>query len=88
MGTNKTLLDKSKKSHRCIEYQYKLAVITKNDSRDTYGIAVQDVCNAETLCVKELGTDKEQILSIIEVLNDYRVPFVHFLDVVSDILNE
>ena len=60
----------------------------QNDSEDIYGIAAQDAREDKMLCIKEIGYDKELALSILCVLNNYRVPFVHFLDVVNDLMNE
>ena len=67
--------------------EYTLVLIAKNDSEDVYGIAAQD-SNDDAFCVKELGSDKELAASIVDTLNYHRVPYVHFLDIVNDLINE
>lgn len=68
--------------------EYKLAVLAKNDLQDAFGIAVQDDCDPDVLYIREIGTDKELVLSIIDTLNAYRVSPVHFQDVISDLTNK
>lgn len=68
--------------------EYKLAVIAKSESQEAYGIAVQDDFDPKTLHIKEIGIDKNLALSIIDTLNNYRIPIAHFLDVISDLMNE
>ena len=68
--------------------EYTPVVVAKNDSEDTYGIAAQDTRENKLLCIKEIGTDKELTISIVDILNHHRVPYVHFLDVVDDLMNE
>ena len=71
-----------------VKCKYKLVVIDKTHSKNTYGIAAQDLCENNDLCIKEIGNDKELALSIIDILNNYNVPYVHFLDVINDLMNE
>ena len=68
--------------------EYSVVEVAKSDSEKAYGIAAQDAREDKMLCIKEIGYDKELALSILCVLNNYRVPFVHFLDVVNDLMNE
>ena len=68
--------------------EYKLAVIAKSESQEAYGIAVEDDCNPNALRIKEVGVDKDLTLSIIDTLNNYRIPSAHFLDIISDLMNE
>ena len=84
----KISLVKSKVSSDSSVQEYRLVVISKNESYETYGIALQDDHDPNALCLKEIGTNKELVLSIVETLNKHRVPSVHFLDVVSDLMNE
>ena len=72
----------------CIECEYIPVVIVKNGSENAYGIAVHGTRENKLLCVKEIGTDKELALSIVDTLNKYTVPYVHFLDIVNDMMNE
>ncbi len=67
--------------------EYRLVVIAKAGSENAYGIAVQDA-REDNVCIKEIGADKELVLSIVDILNNYRVPYVHFLDVINDLMNE
>ena len=71
-----------------IGYEYTLVVIAKNDLDNTYGIAAQDAHEDNLLCIKEIGTDKELALSIVDILNHHKVSYVHFFDVVNDLINE
>ena len=86
MDTNKSTLARidSLKAN----YEYNLVVINKTESKKTYGITAHNSCEDNELCIKEIGTDKELALSILEILNNYKVPFVHFPDVVNDLMNE
>jgi len=68
--------------------EYSLAVITKTDSENAYGIAVHDAYEHNVICIKEIGTDKDLALSIVDILNKYRIPQVHFLDVINDLMNK
>ena len=68
--------------------EYFPVVIEKSDSEKVYGIAAQNRYDNKLLSVKEIGADKERTVSIIDTLNGYRVPYVHFLDVVNDLMNE
>jgi|GEM_PF-5356273 len=68
--------------------KYRLAVIAKAGVENAYGIAVQDASEDNMLCIKEIGADKSLALSFVDVLNNYRVPFVHFLDVINDLMND
>ena len=86
METNKSTL--SRIASLEVGCEYNLVVITKTDSENAYGISAQDSYEEHELCIKEIGTDKEFALSIIDILNNYRVPYVHFLDVVNDLMNE
>lgn len=88
METMKSTFEKSKVSSLGFKYEYIVAVITKADSSDTYGIAVRDICSQNELCIREIGADKELVLSIVDTLNNFKVPYVHFLDVISDLINE
>lgn len=67
--------------------EYRLVVIAKAGSESAYGIAAQDV-REDNVCIKEIGTNKELALSIIDILNNYKVPHVHFLDIIDDLMNE
>lgn len=86
METNKSILTRVISLN--IECEYRLAVITKSDSENTYGIAAHKVCEDNALCIKEIGTDKDLALSIVEILNKYRISYVHFIDVINDLMNE
>lgn len=77
-----------KLASRRVECEYSLVVIAKTNLEYAYGIEVKDSSENNVLCVKEIGNDKNVALSIIDVLNKYRIPYVHFLDVVSDLMNE
>ena len=68
--------------------EYKLVVITKQDLQEAFGIAAQDACNPEVLSVREIGSNKELALSIIDTLNTYKVSCVHFQDVISDLIHQ
>lgn len=68
--------------------EYRLAVITKPDSQESYGITAEDGDDSDALYVKEIGTDQALVQSIVDKLNRYRVPYVHFLDVIRDLMNE
>ena len=88
METIKANSEKPQVSSLGFNYEYIAAVITKNDSSDTYGIAMRDVCSQNELCIREVGDDKELVLFIVDTLNKYKVPYVHFLDVVNDLTNK
>ena len=66
--------------------EYRLVVIAKADSEHAYGIAAQDGEDT-VLCIKEINADKDTVLSVIDILNTNKVPYVHFLDVVHDLMN-
>jgi len=85
METNKSALIKLASLNA--ECKYSPAVITKTDSENAYGIAAQDGDDT-VLCIKEISADKDVVLAIIDILNNYKVPYVHFLDVISDLMNE
>ena len=68
--------------------EYSLVVINKTESDNTYGITAHNSCEDNKLCIKEIGTDKELALSFIDILNNYKIPYVHFLDVIDDLMNE
>ena len=86
MDTNKSTLARidSLKAN----YEYNLVVINKTESKKTYGITAHNSCEDNEPCIKEIGTDKELALSIIDVLNNYNIPYVHFLDIIDDLMNE
>ena len=86
METNKSTL--SRIDSLKVKCEYNLVVITKTDSENAYGIAAQDSYEDHELCIKEIGTDKELALSFIDILNNYKIPYVHFLDVIDDLMNE
>ncbi len=88
MGTIKAISEKTQVSSLGFNYEYIAAVITKNVSSDTYGVAMRDVCSQKELCIREVGDDKELVLSIVDTLNNFKVPYVHFLDVVNDLMNK
>lgn len=67
--------------------EYKVTVMTRTDSQETYGIVATYDDDSEELYVREIGTDKEMALSIVATLNHYRVPYVHFLDVICDLMH-
>lgn len=67
--------------------EYRLVVIAKAGSESAYGIAAQDA-REDNVCIKEIGANKELVLSIVDILNNYKVPYVHFLDVINDLMNE
>lgn len=67
--------------------EYKLVVIAKSAAENLYGISAQDASEVN-MCIKEIGTDKEFALSIVDILNSYKIPFVHFQDVIDDLMNE
>ena len=86
METNKSTLARiDSLKAKC---EYSLVVINKTEAEKTYGITAHNSCEDNKLCIKEIGTDKELALSIIGVLNNYNIPYVHFLDVIDDRLNE
>ena len=68
--------------------EYTAVVISKSGAENVYGIAAQDTHENKLLCVREIGSDKELTLSIVDTLNSYRVPYVHFSDVVDDLMYE
>lgn len=70
------------------ECEYTLVLIAKGYAQDTYGIAAQDIHGNNPLYIKEIGTDKELSLSLINILNHHKVSYVHFLDVIDDLMNE
>ncbi len=86
METNKSL--KALVNSLDVGCEYSLAVITKTDPENAYGIAVHDAYEHNIICIKEIGTDKDLALSIVDILNKYRIPEVHFLDVINDLMNE
>ena len=86
MNTNKSLLDKVVSLDNI--YEYSLVVITKANSGNVYGIAALNMHNNKELCRKEIGTDKGLVLSIVDILNKYRIPHVHFHDIINDLINE
>ena len=71
-----------------VSYEYSLVVIKKTNSVNAYGIAAHNSCEDNELCIKEIGTDKALALSFIDILNNHNVPYVHFLDVIDDLMNE
>ena len=71
----------------CSFCEYKLVVIAKSATESLYGISAQDASEVN-MCIKEISADKELALSIIDILNSYKVPFVHFQDVIDDLMNE
>ena len=85
METNKSALVKL--ASLGIGCKYSPAVIAKNGSENAYGIAAQDGEDT-VLCIKEISADKDIVLSIIDILNNYKVPYVHFLDVINDLMIE
>ena len=86
MKTIKSMRDKAASPR--VGCEYTPVVIAKNDSQDAYGIAAQDAHEDKLLCIKEVGTDRELALSIVDILNHHKVPYVHFLDVIDDLMNE
>ena len=85
MNMNESNLDKV--ASLTFDCKYSVVEIAKSNSKNAYGIAAKDASEVD-MCIKEIGYDKELALSILCVLNNYRVPFVHFLDVISDLMNE
>lgn len=67
--------------------EYRLVVIAKAGSESAYGIAAQDA-REDNVCIKEISANKELAQSIVDTLNNYKVPYVHFLDVINDLMNE
>ena len=86
METNKSNL--SRIASLKVGCEYNLVVIQKTPLENAYGIAAQDSYEDHELCIKEIGTDKELAISIIDILNHYKVPYVHFLDVIHNLMNE
>lgn len=86
MNTNKSLLDKVVSLDNI--YEYCLVVITKANSENVYGIAALNMHNNKELCIKEIGADKGLVLYIVDILNKYRIPHVHFHDIINDLINE
>ena len=86
METNKSTL--ARIDSLKVKCEYSLVVIEKTNSQNTYGIVAQGLCENNETCVREIGTDKELALSFIDILNNYNVPYVHFLDVIDDLMNE
>ena len=86
METNKSTLARiDSLKAKC---EYSLVVINKTESDKTYGITAHNSCEDSEPCIKEIGTDKELAISIVNVLNNYNIPYVHFLDVIDDLMNE
>ena len=71
-----------------IECKYELAIITKANLDIVYGIAVKDAYEDNVVCVKEIGSDKDNTQYMVDILNNYRIPHVHFLDIINDLINE
>ena len=86
METNKSTL--SRIASLKVGCEYNLVVIRKTPLENAYGIAARDSYENHEPCIKEIGTDKELALSILDILNNYKVPYVHFLDVIDDLMNE
>lgn len=86
METNKSTMIKA--ASRADGCEYCLAVIDKTDIENVYGVAARDTFDDNILCIKEIGADKELALSIVDILNKYRIPYVHFIDVINDLMNE
>ena len=86
METNKSI--KTKVASLGDVCEYSLAVIAKTDPENAYGIAVHDAYEHNIICIKEIGTDKALALSIVDILNKYRIPQVHFIDVINDLMKE
>ncbi|MBO5416494.1 MAG: hypothetical protein J6A83_07710 [Clostridia bacterium] len=86
MKTIKPIHDKVESLN--VECEYIAVVVAKNDAEDVYGIAARDAQDDKLLCIREIGTDKERTVSIVDILNHHRVPCVHFFDVVNDLMNE
>ena len=86
METNKSTL--ARIDSLKAKYEYSLVVINKTESDNTYGITAHNSCEDNEPCIKEIGTDKELALSIIDVLNNYNIPYVHFLDIIDDLMNK
>ena len=76
----------SKPSSLAFLPEYKAVIIEKSDSQEVHGIAA--LGDADILYVKEIGTDREHVLSMVDTLNHYRIPYEHFLEVLSDLMNE
>lgn len=85
MDTNKSI--PYNVASRGLECEYSLVIIAKTDLENAYGIEAKDTYENNVLCIKEIGNDKNIALSIVDILNKYRIPYVHFLDVVSDLMN-
>ena len=68
-------------------HKYRLAVIAKDQKTEAYGIAVEDACDPDVLCIMEIGSNRQFALTVVDTLNYYRVPLVHFPDVVNDMIN-
>lgn len=86
MDTNKSTLARiDSLKAKC---EYSLVVINKTEPEKTYGITAHNSCEDNEPCIKEIGTDKELAISIVNVLNNYNIPYVHFLDVIDDLMNE
>ena len=68
--------------------EYTMVVIAKNNSDDAYGITARNAQDDKPLCIREIGSDRDITLSIVDLLNHHRVPYEHFLDVVNDLMNE
>ena len=68
-------------------HKYRLAVITKDQKNEAFGIAVEDACDPDALCIMEIGSNRQLALTVVDTLNYYRVPLVHFPDVVNDMIN-
>ena len=85
MKTIKSIKDKA--AFLAVACEYSVVIITKNNSENAYGIAARDASEVN-MCIKEIGANEELAISIVDILNHYKVPFVHFLDVVNDLMNE
>lgn len=80
--------EKSTPTSLAVQREYSLAVIAKADSENAYGIAAHDTFGDNAVYVKEIGSDKELATSIVGILNDNKVPYVHFIDIINDMMNK
>ena len=92
---NRAKLDRLTTSHRespDTKYSYKTVESTKlcdgANTMQIYGIAALNDCDSDALRIEEISTDKDLVQSIVDVLNNYRIPYVHSLDVIKDLMDE
>ena len=68
--------------------EYRLTESAAGGTRKRYGIEAQSSDKTQ-ICVSEnISNDKDFVERIVNILNCNRVPLVHFLDIVEDMIEE